>query len=141
LKHKKIALLSLPIIALLSGCGGGGGGGGGSVSSLTAADFETSEYSNQYGLGKIKASSIYADGYSGSSVTVAVIDTGVDLDHPDLVDNIASGGYDYVDGDSNANPNGQGSYMSHGTHVAGIIAGMKNSSGMHGVAYNAKILP
>ena len=139
MNHKKIALLSLPIIALLSGCGGGGGGG--SVSSLTAADFETSEYSNQYGLGKIKASSIYADGYSGSSVTVAVIDTGVDLDHPDLVDNIASGGYDYVDGDSNANPNGQGSGMSHGTHVAGIIAGMKNSTGMHGVAYNSKILP
>ena len=138
MKNKKIALLSLPIIALLSGCGGGGGG---SVSSLTAVDFETSEYSNQYGLGKIKASSIYADGYSGSSVTVAVIDTGVDLDHPDLVDNIASGGYDYVDGDSNANPNGQGSFMSHGTHVAGIIAGMKNSTGMHGIAYNAKILP
>ena len=57
MNHKKIALLSLPIIALLSGCGGGGGGGG-SVSSLTAADFETSEYSTQYGLGKIKASSI-----------------------------------------------------------------------------------
>lgn len=30
--------------------------------------------------------------------------------------------------------------MSHGTHVAGIIAGVKNDAGMHGVAYNAKIL-
>ncbi|TEU19349.1 MAG: hypothetical protein E3I13_04470, partial [Gammaproteobacteria bacterium] len=68
------------------------------------------------------------------------IDTGVDLDHPDLVDNIASGGYDYVDNDSDANPSGPGTYMSHGTHVAGIIAGMKNDTGMHGVAYNAKIL-
>ena len=141
MQHKRILLLAIPILAFISGCGGGGGGGSSSVSALTAADFETSEYSNQYGLGKIKASSIYADGYSGSSVTVAVIDSGVDLDHPDLVNNIASGGYDYVDDDSNANPDGQGAYMSHGTHVAGIIAGMKNSTGMHGVAYNAKILP
>ena len=132
-------LTLIPILLFLAACGGGGGGGG-SVSALTSADYETAEYSNQYGLGQIKASSIYADGYSGSSVKVAVIDTGVDLDHPDLVDNIASGGYDYVDDDADANPNGQGDYMSHGTHVAGIIAGMKNDTGMHGVAYNAEIL-
>lgn len=138
MNKKILAIISIALVSLLTGCGGGGGG---TVASLTASDYETTEYNNQYGLGKIKASSIYADGYSGSSVTVAVIDTGVDLDHPDLVDNIASGGYDYVDGDSDANPNGQGTYMSHGTHVAGIIAGMKNSTGMHGVAYNAKILP
>lgn len=138
MNKKILAIISIPLVSLLTGCGGGGGG---TVASLTASDYETTEYNNQYGLGKIKASSIYADGYSGSSVTVAVIDTGVDLDHPDLVDNIASGGYDYEDGDSDANPNGQGTYMSHGTHVAGIIAGMKNSTGMHGVAYNAKILP
>ena len=129
-------LASLTMI--LTGCGGGGGGS--ATVKPTPASFETTEYNAQYGLGKIKASEIYSDGYSGSGVTVAVLDTGVDLDHPDLVDNIASGGYDYVDNDSDANPNGQGSYMSHGTHVAGIIAGMKNDVGMHGVAYNAKIL-
>ena len=124
----------------LTGCGGGGGGGGSAVVKPTPASFETTEYNAQYGLGKIKASEIYSDGYSGSGVTVAVLDTGVDLDHPDLIDNIASGGYDYVDNDSDANPNGQGDYMSHGTHVAGTIAGMKNETGMHGVAYGAKIL-
>jgi subtilisin family serine protease len=71
---------------------------------------------------------------------VVVIDNGVDTDHPDLVSNIASGGYNYVGNDSDANPDGQSAFMSHGTHVAGIIAGMKNDIGMHGVAYNAKIL-
>ena len=92
-------------------------------------------------MGKINADDIYADGYSGSGVVVGVIDTGVDIDHPDLVSNIASGGYDYVDTDADASPASQGSSMSHGTHVAGIIAGMKNDVGMHGVAYSAKILP
>ncbi len=134
--------LILPIVSIaITGCGGGGGGSSAVIVVKNPPSYyETTEYNDQYGLGKIKASEIYSDGYSGSGVTVAVIDSGVDLDHPDLVDNIASGGYDYVDSDSDANPSGQGSYMSHGTHVAGIIAGMKNSTGMHGVAYSAKIL-
>jgi len=136
MKRQILAISTLSI--LISGCGGGGGSS--AVVKNPPSYYETTEYNDQYGLGKIKASEIYSDGYSGSGVTVAVIDTGVDLDHPDLVDNIASGGYDYVDNDSDANPSGQGAYMSHGTHVAGIIAGMKNDTGMHGVAYNAKIL-
>ncbi|WXT99312.1 MAG: hypothetical protein Ctma_0035 [Catillopecten margaritatus gill symbiont] len=135
----KFILLFFSIV--LSGCGGGGGGSSSSVVVKNPpAYYETTEYNSQYGLSNIKASEIYSDGYSGSGVTVAVIDTGVDLDHPDLIDNIASGGYDYVDDDADANPNGQGAFMSHGTHVAGIIAGVKNDIGMHGVAYSAKIL-
>jgi len=143
----KYLLLSAVVLSL-SGCGGGGGGGGGAnVIPSVPADFETTEYNAQYGLGKINASEVYADGYSGSGVIVGVIDTGVDIDHPDLISNIASGGYDYVDdGDSDASPscdigNENCDNMSHGTHVAGIIAGMKNDIGMHGVAYSAKILP
>ncbi|MDC9727465.1 MAG: S8 family serine peptidase [Candidatus Thioglobus sp.] len=133
----KLILLFFPI--LLSGCGGGGGSSV-AVVQQPASYYQSAEYNAQYGLGNINAAEIYSDGYSGSGVTVAVIDTGVDLDHSDLADNIASGGYDYVDNDSDANANGQGVYMSHGTHVAGIIAGVKNDTGMHGVAYSAKIL-
>jgi subtilisin family serine protease len=106
----------------------------------TIAEIENFEYNNQYGLGNINASKIYAEGYTGSGVIVAVIDTGVDIDHPDLIDNIAEGGYDFVDKDDDASPNEQEKYMSHGTHVAGIIAGMKNGTGIQGVAYNSKIL-
>jgi len=133
-------LLLSAVVLSLSGCGGGGANVVADPLSVPA-DFETTEYNAQYGLGKINASEIYADGYSGSGVTVAVIDTGVDIDHPDLISNIASGGYDYVDSDADASPSSQGASMSHGTHVAGIIAGMKNDVGMHGVAYNTKILP
>lgn len=142
IKFKTIFSLFSSIL-FLSGCGGGGGGGSASVAVVTTSptDFETTEYNTQYGLGKIKASEIYSDGYSGNGVIVGVIDTGVDIDHPDLVSNIASGGYDYVDTDADASPSSQGVSMSHGTHVAGIIAGMKNDVGMHGLAYSAKILP
>ena len=142
-KLKNLAIFFMSAL-LLSGCGGGGGSSASVVAdtpALVAADYQTTEYNTQYGLGKINASEIYADGYSGSGVVVGVIDTGVDIDHPDLVSNIASGGYDYVDSDADASPASQGSSMSHGTHVAGIIAGMKNDVGMHGVAYSAKILP
>ena len=100
---------------LLLNCGGGGGGGGGSSGggggdgtrydySQTASDHKTTEYNNQYGLGKIKAAEGYASlgGYTqGGPVKVAVIDTGIDSDHASLDGQIASGGYDYVNSDSN----------------------------------------
>ena len=66
-------------------------GGGGSAEEVVLnppSYYETSEYNSQYALSTINASEIYSDGYSGHDVHVAVIDSGVDLDHPDLVNNI-----------------------------------------------------
>lgn len=62
---------------------------------------------------------------TGAGVTVAVLDTGVDITHPDLVEQIVPG-YDFVDLDNN--PSEVGEYTDetpaygHGTHVAGAIA-------------------
>jgi hypothetical protein len=136
-----IKLFFLIIISLnLMSCGGGSTSAE-EVVLNPPSYYETSEYNSQYALSTINASEIYSDGYSGHDVHVAVIDTGVDLDHPDLVNNIeADDSWDYFDNDSDANPNGQGASMSHGTHVAGIIAATKNDVGMHGVAYGAEIL-
>ena len=69
-------------VFLLSGCGGGDGGGDANVIAdppPVPANFETTEYNAQYGLGKINASEIYAESYSGSGVIVGVIDTSVDM--------------------------------------------------------------
>ena len=88
-----------------------------------------------------------------SSVIVAVIDTGVAYNHPDLASNMWNGtnckddsgntlggcnhGYDYEDKDKTPLPTSSW----HGTHVAGTIAAIKNNSkGVIGVAPNSKIM-
>ena len=71
----------------------------------------------------------------GTDVLVAVIDTGVELDHPDLSPRLVPG-YDYTGrGAAGADLNG------HGTHVAGIIAAMSNGDGFTGIAPEADVLP
>lgn len=75
-------------------------------------------------------------GYDGSGIKIAVIDTGVDYNHPDLFglgpEGKVVGGYDYVDNDSTPfDTNG------HGTEVAGIMAA---DGELKGIAPKAKIL-
>nr|AIF24641.1 peptidase S8 and S53 subtilisin kexin sedolisin (vpr) [uncultured marine thaumarchaeote SAT1000_35_E09] len=73
----------------------------------------------------------YQSGYDGSGIVVSIIDTGIDLNHPDLEGQII-GGYDFVDNDKiPEDTNG------HGTQVAGIIAANGN---LKGIAPNSKIL-
>jgi len=69
----------------------------------------------------------------GTGVNVAVIDTGIDVKHPDLAANIA-GGYNCSSGGTRNYSDGNG----HGTHVAGIIAALGNG-GVVGVAPDAKL--
>lgn len=71
----------------------------------------------------------------GEGVKVAVLDTGCDLDHPDLKANL-------LPGVNMVSPSREPwDDNSHGTHVAGIIAAENNEIGMVGVAPHAKIMP
>ncbi len=77
----------------------------------------------------------------GSARVVAVvIDTGADLDHPDLsaaLEPIGSEDWDFADGDDRS-PEDSGS---HGTHVAGTIVGLVNEQGVVGVAPECRLMP
>jgi subtilisin len=81
-----------------------------------------------WGVDRIDADNVH--GYNkGSGVNVAILDTGIYGDHPDLADNYA-GGYDFADKDSFPMD-----YDGHGTHCAGIVAAvLGNNEGVIGVA-------
>jgi thermitase len=71
----------------------------------------------------------------GEGVKIAVLDTGCDLDHPDLVGNLLPGMNFAEPGKPPVDRNG------HGTHVIGTICAMNNDIGVVGVAPKAKVLP
>jgi len=74
------------------------------------------------------------------NIVVAVLDTGVDTSHPDLVNNLVPG-YDFRDNDDLPDPVG-GQASAHGTNCAGLIAAEGNNSiGVVGVTWKCKIMP
>jgi minor extracellular serine protease Vpr len=84
----------------------------------------------------IGATNLLKSGFDGTGIKIAVIDTGVDYNHPDLFglgkDGKVIGGYDFVDNDNTPiDTNG------HGTEVAGVIAA---DGQLKGVAPKSKIL-
>lgn len=90
------------------------------------------------GIELIQAPEIWEDSNQGEGIVIAVIDTGIETDHPDLQDQIIDGKNftsDY-DGDPNIFEDNNG----HGTHVSGTIAASLNNNGVVGVAPKAKIL-
>lgn len=85
----------------------------------------------------IKATSAWVETKGDENIVIAILDTGVDLDHPDIDEKIYSSGYDFINVDSDPTDD-----HGHGTHVAGIAAAeTNNDEGIAGVAWNCKILP
>jgi len=113
---------------------------------------------SQWYLDAINAPAAWDSVTGDTTQIIAIIDTGVDWDHPDLDDNIWTNwdeipdngidddnngyiddtrGWDYINNDNDPNDDN-----SHGTHVAGIAAAEGNNEiGMCGVAWNALIMP
>ena len=109
--------------------------------------------SNQWGLEAIRASTAWRTS-TGAGTTVAVIDTGLDMTHPDLAGQTVSAGYVWQFGTENGRTVGrlrpatatpglvqQLDLIGHGTHVAGVIAGNPNGEGITGVAPGARVIP
>jgi len=85
-----------------------------------------------WGIREIKAPAVWKHS-TGTKVRVAVIDTGIDYNHPDLRA-ASAGGINLVSpGRAPWDDNG------HGTHIAGTIAASARMGGMNGVAPDARI--
>lgn len=90
------------------------------------------------GVQLMKASEIWEESKRGKGVVVAVLDTGCQMDHPDLKDCII-GGRNFTT-DDNGDPDAFGDSNGHGTHVAGTIAAAENDKGVVGVAPQVSLL-
>jgi subtilisin family serine protease len=94
-----------------------------------------------WGVSRIDAPKAWAAS-RGAGIQVAVIDTGIDKTHPDLVDNIA-GGVNFVATGrgmkTTVDPTAWNDDNGHGTHVSGTIAAADNAIGVIGVAPQARL--
>lgn len=99
------------------------------------------EYGKQWALPKINAPYAWDKTTGSGDIVIAVIDSGIDYNHPDLSDNVwtdsqGQPGYNAIK--NNADPMDDNS---HGTHCSGIIGAFGNNSiGVCGVNWNVKIM-
>jgi thermitase len=85
----------------------------------------------------IKATTAWDAAKGDPETVIAIIDSGVDMTHPELAAKVVSSGRDFANGDDDATDDNW-----HGTHTAGIAAAETNNGvGIAGVAWNCKILP
>jgi thermitase len=97
-------------------------------------------YGAQWGLSKIEAPGAWDIITGTSDVIIAIVDTGIDLDHPDLsCSGKLMSGYNFVSPGSSPDDD---HYPGHGTHVAGIAAACtNNATGVAGLAWGARLMP
>ena len=157
-----LALLTACLVTACASSGGGGSGGGGTGGTSggtggttggttgggstlpppppTAQSFETGQYLTSWALDAINAAEAYALGYTGDGVTIGIVDFGFDFEGSELDYHSAS-----VDADEEIlawyhSVFGPEEEQQHGQQVAATAAALKNGAGMHGLAFDARVL-
>jgi subtilisin family serine protease len=151
--HMAAALLSFGLVA---GCGGG------SVGSTPApvpvptptptptpsptpaptptptptpsSTFLTSEYNRSTGPGQHGAITAWTSGFTGTGVTIGIVDSGIDTSSPEFAGRIAAASRDVAGNRGLTNPDSD-----HGSSVALTAAGARDNTGVMGIAFNANI--
>jgi subtilisin family serine protease len=118
------------------------------VSALAVDPSNDPQFPNQYGLVNSGFTAAWANGFDGTGVTIAILDTGIQANHEDLngtspgkvlpgADFVTGSAVDSYQGNSNF---GTIDYNGHGTHVAGIAAADDNAVGGLGGAPGATLM-
>jgi subtilisin family serine protease len=136
-KRRSLSLLAAVAVLVTLVVAGG--------SSAGAAAPSDPLYEHQWGLRQIRTEGAWDRGATGSGALIAVVDSGIDLDHEDLAGKVTPGNSFLDCGDAGC---GDGDWAdereepsSHGTHVAGIAAAKTgNGLGVAGVAPDAGLL-
>lgn len=105
-------------------------------------------YSGQWYLDTLDMPTLWTSSWGDADVRVAVIDSGIDITHPDLSSNALSP-YDAFDDDEDPSPNpgefcwsgGSSICDEHGTAVAGIAIASRNEAGIVGMCPNCSLIP
>lgn len=93
-------------------------------------------WGEQWGPAKVQAPKMWDRNVGETSTIVAVVDSGVKADHPDLVGNLIPG---YDVGNDDPDPN---DVVGHGTHCIGIAGGVGNNGiGISGMGWKHKVMP
>ena len=93
-------------------------------------------WGDQWGPAKINGPIAWDTETGDPSVLIAVVDTGIDYNHPDLAANYAVGGLDHINNDNDPLDD-----HNHGTHVAGTInAVTNNNEGVAGMCWNCRVM-
>lgn len=97
---------------------------------------------DQYAIDKVQARKAWDITQGSEGTVIAIVDTGIDLSHPDLKDKLLPGFSALKDKDDSHGQTKGGDDNGHGTHCAGISAGIGNNGvGISGIALKNKILP
>lgn len=99
------------------------------------------DYGKQWHLSKMSAPQAWDKTTGSHSIIVAVIDSGVDYNHPDLSANMWRNTSGHVGYDFGENDNDPMDVQGHGTHMAGVIGAVgNNNNGVTGINWNVKIM-
>jgi thermitase len=99
-------------------------------------DPDLNDATMNYGLDQVTAIDAWSVITGSQEIIIAVIDSGIKLDHPEFAGRLVAG-YDFVNDDDQPDDD-----MGHGTHVAGVIAAaLDNGQGVAGVCPNCRLMP
>ena len=114
----------------------------------TTFDFSDPHYTGQWYVERLEMPTLWAESLGSADIRVAIIDSGIDISHPDLSDKSLNP-YDAYDDDADPSPNpgeycwsgGNGICDEHGTAVAGIAVAAQNDAGIVGLCPECTLIP